>query len=151
MIGRGGLPTCDRFARQNGKCTSALTCKQLSAFSVQHGGSRKSWPLQLGDKNICAESDDGLGPGGKPMCYGQRGQKISFAKALSICSHVGARLCTVEEIKANEAKGTGCSHDGATVWTSDQMCRGGHATVRGANDKTGRTVCAPPPPHTNWH
>ena len=75
------------------------------------------------------------------MCYGQTGKTpINFAKALSICSHVGARLCTVEELKANEAQGTGCMHDNAKVWTSDNMCPGGHATVQGAGDATGKTV-----------
>jgi hypothetical protein len=114
---------CDKYGSEEGKCTSSLTCKQLTQKS-----GRGSWPTKFGDKNICGESDNGFGRHNAKQCFGgQKGEApIGHRIAEAICTTTGARLCTVEEVKADEARGTGCSHDGRLVWTSDDTgCKPG--------------------------
>jgi len=54
-----------------------------------------------------------------------------WAQALSICEGVGARLCTVEEMLAENTRATGCSHDCENVWTSQTspQCKPGQHIV----------------------
>ena len=40
----------------------------------------------------------------------------TFAQAEAICAGVGARLCTVAELEAGCAAGTGCNHNENLVW-----------------------------------
>ena len=40
----------------------------------------------------------------------------NFAQAKAICDEVGAKLCTVAELEAGCAAGTGCGHDSDLVW-----------------------------------
>ena len=40
----------------------------------------------------------------------------TFAQAEAICAEVGARLCTIAELEAGCAGGTGCGHDENLVW-----------------------------------
>merc|ERR1711871_171159 len=52
---------------------------------------------------------------------------MTFPEALETCECAGARLCTVTELEADVAKGTGCNFDVARVWSSSrvhdgQMC-----------------------------
>lgn len=129
---RSNKPVCDKFASGQGKCTSRLTCAQLAA---KYG--KVSWPTKYGSSAICGESDNGLGPGGKSECFGSGGPStpIGWRTAQSICLKIGARMCTVEEVKADEARGTGCNHDGRYVWTSDDVgCKpGSHVATIGAS------------------
>jgi len=113
-----GKKVCDKYGSEQGKCTSSLTCKQLA----QRSG-KGSWPTKYGDQNICGESDNGFGRHHTRQCFGgQKGEApIGHHIAEAICTTVGARLCTVEEVKADETRGTGCSHDGRLVWTSDDV------------------------------
>ena len=48
----------------------------------------------------------------------------------SICTSVGARLCTATELANDVAQGTGCGFDNANVWTSD-VCMDGHIAADG--------------------
>eukprot|EP01043_Picozoa_sp_COSAG02_P024144 COSAG02_NODE_1310_length_13323_cov_17.158878_6_plen_235_part_00 len=48
----------------------------------------------------------------------------------SICTSVGARLCTAAELANDVARGTGCGFDNANVWTSD-ACTDGHIAADG--------------------
>ena len=50
------------------------------------------------------------------------------------CIGGGARLCTVEEVEADETRGTGCQHDNAMIWTVDDIgCADGqHVVVVGS-------------------
>ena len=41
-----------------------------------------------------------------------------WGAALQICQDVGARLCTVEELLAENTRNTGCNHDCQMVWSS---------------------------------
>ena len=106
-----------------------------------------------GSADICGEADKGLGPGGTDMCLGgvectgegaaqvctQR-PAVSWQEAEGACLNIGARLCTVEEIEADEARGTGCNADRAMVWTSDDIgCAAGqHVVVIGSSNNLGR-------------
>ena len=42
----------------------------------------------------------------------------TLAQAIAICYGAGARLCTVAELEAGCAAGTGCNHDYNLVWAS---------------------------------
>ena len=46
-------------------------------------------------------------------------KRFSYAKAVDFCAKAGARLCTVAELQASTAAGTGCWYDYMPVWTSD--------------------------------
>ena len=49
-----------------------------------------------------------------PQCYSQK----SFLEATTICSNVGARLCTREELEKGCSGMTGCGHDANLIWSS---------------------------------
>ena len=74
-------------------CVSPLGCETLG------------WELEDGDDEVCADST-GLG------C-----QSLSYSDAETYCVSAGARLCTLDEIGANEAAGTGCGFDNQRTWT----------------------------------
>jgi len=44
--------------------------------------------------------------------------EVNHSEAEAACNNIGARLCTVTELKKNCAKGTGCGHDYNIIWTS---------------------------------
>eukprot|EP01046_Picozoa_sp_COSAG06_P020491 COSAG06_NODE_1498_length_9264_cov_2.916094_5_plen_1484_part_00 len=114
-------------------CASAKSCSQLHSM---YGGwvERTSFNTM---QNVCGESDNGLGGCGKNQCFGgivQGGQDLGagviepphtdastggWSHAHKICQDAGARLCTVEELKNEVGRGTGCQHDGEMVWTSE--------------------------------
>ena len=52
-----------------------------------------------GSTSVCGESDLGLGG-----CSGA----LRWSEARAFCEDAGARLCTVAELAADEARGTGC-------------------------------------------
>ena len=127
----------------------ALKCSELAAL---YGG----WPLDNGctptdDVNICAESDNGLGSfyddgsianrclGGQNTAQGADEITDGWNHATSICRAAGARLCTVAELQADEARCTGCQHDGEQVWTgSTCLLDGGdtgHLTAQGGSHR----------------
>lgn len=99
---------CDAYATQVHGCTSAQSCSELT-FDNSHG-----------DPAVCGESDMG----------GQCNQETSWSTAQSLCIGAGARLCTVEEIEADETAGSGCGHDGRYIWTADTIgCNPGEHVV----------------------
>ena len=62
-----------------------------------------------------------------------------YVHAKSICTSIGARLCTVAELNAQETRGSGCQHDAEWLWTT-QRCDGGHLTQIGS-DAWGDELC----------
>ena len=154
---RMGLMTCDLYASEEGKCTSAKSCQELGDLygaawrpTIPRGVSLMA---RWGSADICGEADKGLGPGGTDMCLGGvecTGEgaaqvctprpAVSWQEAEGACLNIGARLCTVEEIEADEARGTGCNADRAMVWTSDDIgCAAGqHVVVIGSSNNLGR-------------
>jgi hypothetical protein len=60
--------------------------------------------------------------------------------ALGICMAIGARLCTADEMVAEETRGTGCQHDAEMTWTST-VCDDGYITaVGGSNNAQARVA-----------
>ena len=47
-------------------------------------------------------------------------KRFTYAKAVELCAAAGARLCTVAELQAGDAGGTGCLYDYMPVWTSNE-------------------------------
>merc|ERR1711981_937750 len=44
---------------------------------------------------------------------------VAFSRAEEICTSVGARLCTAQEMRDDVTRGTGCGHDNDQIWTWD--------------------------------
>jgi len=134
-----GGQKCDLFASEEARCTSALSCATL-----QSNAGRGSWPSESGDSAVCGESDDGLGPQGSKRCYGgnTKYDRTSWREASNVCGKAGARLCTIEELQADETRNTGCGHDLKLVWTSDDIgCKlGQHAAVAGSTSAGNKAV-----------
>jgi len=90
-------------------------CEDLPAFKAESGA----------DDRVCAAS---LWPGQTCMW------SVTFSYAQQSCNAAGARLCTLAELRAGEAAGTGCNHDGELVWSSDpcvEMGTQGWAALQG--------------------
>ena len=66
-----------------------------------------------------------------------------WAQALSICEGVGARLCTVEEMIAENTRASGCSHDCENVWTSQTspQCKPNQHIVAQGGLNCGYQIC----------
>ena len=127
---------CDLFASEESDCTSVLSCDQLA----ERDGN--SWPTQNGNAAVCGESDAGLGEGFARQCFDAQ----PWSRAHNICVGAGARLCTVEELHADETKGTGCSLDLEMVWSiNDIGCNSHeHVMVPGATQCDGCDPYATP-------
>ncbi len=69
--------------------------------TAKDGWTKKSWC------DVWSESD-------VPQCFDSK----TFGEATTICSNVGARLCTREELEQGCATGLGCGHDTDLVWSS---------------------------------
>ena len=77
---------------------SASTCEDLGWFNA----------AQFGDEMVCSASKiDGA-------CSGL----LTQPAAAAFCASTGARLCTLEELYADEARGTGCGYDSELLWTA---------------------------------
>jgi hypothetical protein len=88
---------------------SVSTCTDLGWGKFDSNGDYvDAWPSS--DATVCGESDFGLGG-----CSGE----LTYDDAESFCTSVGARLCTLSELQADEAKATGCNYDYELVWSSD--------------------------------
>eukprot|EP01043_Picozoa_sp_COSAG02_P000061 COSAG02_NODE_1_length_108762_cov_456.708287_61_plen_619_part_00 len=118
---RRGAFSCDTYGAGRLDCTSGMSCAEL-AHRDGDGQGLGAWPAQdaqhpLGSSQVCGESDAGFGPAFSRQCY----ESESWADAYEICVRAGARMCDVEEILADETRGTGCSHDIRMIWTSDDV------------------------------
>ena len=86
-----------------------------------------------------------------PTCF----TSSTHVEATEICELVGARLCTVNELLADVARGTGCGYDEALhVWTKDKgACLDDTYLLAAGSTKAGRvahasTTCSPPAPES---
>jgi len=86
---------------------------------------------KFGSSSVCGESDSGFGGCSAPM---------NRNDALALCESAGARLCSVEELQANEVRGTGCGYDSRMVWSRD-TCEGGFTVAYGATTGGSETSC----------
>lgn len=62
--------------------------------------------------------------------------KVTRTAAEALCADINARLCSVAELGAKVAKGTGCQLDSKHVWARDDDCSG--TLSRAAKGKHGR-------------
>jgi hypothetical protein len=58
---------------------------------------------------------------------------VTFAEAETLCSNIGARLCTLDELLVDEARGTGCNFDTKLIWSSSH-CDGHDLSTSGVAD-----------------
>jgi len=85
-------------------------------------GATNGWPTGRGDPMVCGESDNGFNTyesdvDAAGLCAGDNElAHDGWAHAAAMCTGLGARLCTTDEIQADETRGTGCGHDNAWVW-----------------------------------
>lgn len=106
--------TCD----DGNACTQAeCQVSQKSASSCEALG----WvnAAGFGDPTVCGESD-------VPTCAGDQ----DHAGASATCAAVGARLCTLREVSADETSSTGCGLNSVLVWTASPCEDGASAWVR---------------------
>jgi len=84
-----------------------------------------------GSTSVCGESDLSLGG-----CSGA----VAWAAAEAFCSSAGARMCTVVELQADEARASGCGLDRKWVWSSD-VCSGGYMMLPGSSKNPDAPTC----------
>jgi len=102
---------------------SASTCADLGWTNAE----------KFGSSAVCGESDMSLGG-----CSGA----LTWPEARHFCEASGARMCSVAELKANEAKSTGCGYDKEQVWASDRCGGSGFSLAFGAKSGGSETACA---------
>ena len=112
-----GIRCCADSSRtcSDGPChptASLLTCEELNGLGEEWpaaAGSLAPIPGEVLTDEVCAESDI------NGAChYG------TFTEAANLCMSVGARLCSIEEIIAEETRYTGCNFDRAFIWSASQ-------------------------------
>jgi hypothetical protein len=129
-------------------CTSRLTCDELGS---QYGGSWRTTSNNFyrGSDLVCGESDNGFnGDYGNLGCGQVAGGADtdlfvgdSWGHAGTVCTAIGARLCTVTELLDEETRGSGCNGSPENVWVwSSEACDGGHMAAE-PNHHTGQPPC----------
>ncbi len=68
----------------------------------------------------------------------------TWAQAKALCDDQGMRLCTVDELEADEANGSGCGFDDERVWSASACGAAGYYTAAGATSaaQTHPTECS---------
>eukprot|EP00045_Choanoeca_perplexa_P017655 m.261284 g.261284 ORF g.261284 m.261284 type:complete len:2833 (+) comp17596_c0_seq5:884-9382(+) len=82
------------------------------------------------DIDVCADSE--VVPGsvdGEGQC---QDSPVPFITALKICSEIGARLCSLDEIQNGETARTGCNLDSHRVWTRTECAQGQYISTAGS-------------------
>ena len=126
---------CQELACDPGVGCATGTCLAIpkSEWSCEDLGwaNAGSW----GSDQVCGESDI-------PGCI----YTETHAAAEAICASQHARLCTLDELLANEPRGTGCGHDNKRNWSSTACANGGYYTTAGATNQAGSwpTQCTDP-------
>ena len=87
-------------------------------------------------QHLCTSSRT---PGGTCM---KAQQGYNYIVADSVCSGMGARLCTLDELRDGEAKDTGCGFNRQKIWTSTPCGDGFYMVAYGGNGMDQK--CMPP-------
>jgi hypothetical protein len=82
------------------------------------------WPLGThGSSDVCAESEvvwnreDDVAVA-YPRKSGLRcSGAVTFDEAFRLCADLGARLCGIDELAVDEARGSGCNYDHEMIWS----------------------------------
>ena len=100
--------------------TASNTLSERSCQDLQ-------WTQGKGRLATCGSSVDASG-----KCFTD-GQNVSdtrsYMESEAQCKAVGARLCTIAEVSADEVRATGCQVDGRWAWTTTQCGRCGEDAV----------------------
>ena len=58
----------------------------------------------------------------------QSSDEVTLEQAQNACAQIGARMCTLKEIQADELASSACYHKAKRVWTTDS-CTGNGAII----------------------
>ena len=97
---------------------AAQTCPYTSALTQSFSSCTDlGWTnaATYGSTAVCGESDTGLGG-----CSGD----VTWSCAVGFCESAGTRLCSLAEMAADEARGTGCAYDPLEQWTATPCAAG---------------------------
>ena len=89
------------------------------------------WKFKYSHKQVC---------GASMMTNICHKQNASYTDAVAICTSVGARLCTFNEIQNKTSHGTGCGLDYKQIWTNT-ICAKGHLAPYAHGKSTADKVC----------
>jgi len=107
------------------------------ASPIQKSCTELGWtPTAAGSPYVCANSEFYSGTG--KVCS----TAATFSSARNACRSIGARLCTSEELDADNARGSGCKLDDKIVW-SKTPCTGGQLAQYGSYKEGAGSVCKP--------
>ena len=125
------------------ECTELLTPAPHRRASLRAAG---AWLTHPAGGLVCAESR--LGGESLAATCGAR----THAEAVRHCRTRGARVCTLGELRGDVAADSGCSLDGARVWSTD-ACGVGDGSFWSAGGSAGDSTAAAghPPRCTDEH
>jgi len=109
-------------------CQPNDCCSQPSDCAGNKSCNQLGWSTAGGSAIVCGSSETG-----GLSCSGLK----KHSDAVAHCEKVGARLCTIEELQANEAAGTGCGYDSQRVWTSSECSKTGYWSQAGTSSELG--------------
>ena len=122
--------------------TSAVCVKQDTLRTVRCCGDEINTANSVLSEKSCQELVIGQGDGRLAVCgfsvdaSGKcftDGQNVSdtrsYMESDAQCKAMGARLCTIAEVSADEVRGTGCAVDHQWAWTTTQCGRCGEDAV----------------------
>lgn len=141
--GSGGTPTvgCVNKGWINAFrcCADTFSLAEVEVEESCKTCSELGWAGNANSDNspVCSDSEVGAGFH-TGACVTEA---LPLQDAARLCHAVGARLCSLDEVKAGESSLTGCGHDGRTIWTRT-ACPGGYFTLRG--DGAGNQRCSRP-------
>lgn len=113
-------------------CAAEASCQE-QVFSASTCGELGWNATQYGAPTVCGESEIVPAGGGTFECTGT----VPWEQAKAACEVVGARLCTADEMAADETRGTGCGYDDDRLWTAT-LCEGGALTQAGSTKHLGK-------------
>ena len=126
----------------DGSAVSSLRCcadyvapevdeiEQTDSLETQQSCEDLGWMHRYGNTETCAQS----------VLHGKCYTKVSRAEATALCSRLGARLCSLDELQARAARSSGCSLDSKFVWALNTCGEGGYV-ARGRDGAA--PVCQP--------
>jgi hypothetical protein len=108
----------------------------VSSSSCTELGWTNNGATQFGSSTVCASTDlFGLG------CAQNGASKEAWGAANIECLSVGARLCSAEELHADEARSAGCALDTFLLWSSTPCTsEGEYEVVFGSSVNTDGTI-----------
>lgn len=114
-----------------GPCNSHCSTHRKESVTTSGKGEKSvescaelNWPTMSTynkDRSVCGTSSAFPLPG----CQSER---VGWEAAKAVCEQVGSRLCTADELRADETAGSGCGLDEHAIWSSTPCTRGYQGT-----------------------